>query len=115
MENIKSVIANNIETLHKLDLEYNIVMHKRMLMEHQRDIKILTNAEGKRKLEEAFKKEYEETVGMGKTVQEVIQENKSIKLTNPYSNLPPTSYNLQSLPKKRNSNYTKPKKKRKKK
>jgi hypothetical protein len=149
MEDIKSVITNNIETLHKLDLEYNIVMHQQqMLMENQRDIKILTNAEGERKLKEAFKKEYEEIIGMGKssrtiaketkfpnistigyvdhgkttlttqvrkTIQEVLEEEKSIKLTNPYSNLPPTSYNLQSLSKKRNSNYTPPKKKRKKK
>ena len=79
MENVKSVIANNIETFYKLDLEYNIVMHKLMLMQHQRDIKILTNAEGKRKLEEAFKKEYEEESYI---VYEKLQELPDIKIVN---------------------------------
>lgn len=146
--NLKSIIANNLDAFHKLDLEYNLVMHnQKTLMENQRDITILTNAEGEKKLKDIFKKEAEvqgiighighintcstameialmtardsgKVIGMGdvKTINEIVEEERGITITNFHKDNSYILPNLSNdLPKKRNSNYTKPKKKRKKK
>jgi len=52
---------------------------------------------------------------VGKTIQEVVEEGRGIKISDPYTGLPPFSMYNPSAPKKRNTNRTPPKKKRKKK